>query len=75
MSLISSLGAPSWFITFAPADVNHPIALYYADTKETIYPTFRMEAERVKLIANNPVAGARFFKALVDMFIKHVLGV
>jgi len=32
-ALISYLGAPSWFITFAPADVNYPVALYYADQK------------------------------------------
>ena len=31
-SLVSFLGAPSWFVTFAPADVKHPIALYFADT-------------------------------------------
>ena len=29
-SLVSYLGAPSWFITFAPADVKHPVALYMA---------------------------------------------
>src|ERR1700676_3309353 len=34
-SLISYGGAPSWFITFAPADNKHPMCLYYADTKET----------------------------------------
>ena len=27
-SLVSYLGAPSWFVTFAPADVKHPLALY-----------------------------------------------
>jgi len=27
------------------------------------------------LIAQNPVAGARFFKYMVQLFIKHVLGV
>ena len=32
-SLISYIGAPSWFITLSPADVKHPICLYYADTK------------------------------------------
>jgi len=30
-SLISFMGAPSWFITFSPADNRHPIALYFAD--------------------------------------------
>ena len=29
----------------------------------------------MNLIANNSVAGARFFKVMVDLFIKHVLGV
>ena len=31
--------------------------------------------ERIRLIAKNPVAGARFFHFMVQMFIKHVLGV
>ncbi|KZT13898.1 hypothetical protein NEOLEDRAFT_1082121, partial [Neolentinus lepideus HHB14362 ss-1] len=30
---------------------------------------------RAKLIANNPVAGARFFDMMVKLFIEHVLGV
>ncbi len=30
-SLVSYLRAPSWFITFAPANVKHPLALYMAD--------------------------------------------
>ena len=34
-SMTSYLGAPSWFITFAPADVNHPIVLYYAGDNHT----------------------------------------
>ena len=74
-SLVSYLGAPSWFVTFAPADVKHPLALYFADTNQEFIPEFRDKTERMNLIANNPVAGARFFKVMVDMFIKHVLGV
>jgi len=30
-SLISYIGAPSWFITFTPADNMHLICLYYAE--------------------------------------------
>ena len=74
-SLISYIGAPSWFITFAPADNKHPICLYYADTKETYSPELRSSNECYRLIAKNPVAGARFFHFMVQMFIKHVLGV
>ena len=74
-SLISYFGAPSWFITFSPADNMHPISLYFADTQETFNPELRPENERYRLIAQNPVAGAQFFHFIVEMFIKHVLGV
>ncbi|TFK50561.1 hypothetical protein OE88DRAFT_1602473, partial [Heliocybe sulcata] len=74
-SLIAYKGAPSWFITFAPADVQHPICLYYANTGETFKSHILPKDERAKLIANNPVAGARFFDMMVKLFIKHVLGV
>jgi hypothetical protein len=74
-SLISYFGAPSWFITFAPADNMHPICLYFADTQETFSPELRLEDKRYKLISENPVAGARFFHFMCEMFIKHVLGV
>ncbi|KAI0769472.1 hypothetical protein BC629DRAFT_1292039, partial [Irpex lacteus] len=73
-SLTAYLGAPSWFITFAPADVNHPICLYFADTKQKYWPNIPTQNERIRLIASNPVAGARFFKFITEMFIKHVLG-
>ena len=74
-ALVSYLGAPSWFITFAPADVKHPLALYFADTQQEYTPEFRVKEERLNLIANNPVAGARFFNVIVELFLKHVLGV
>jgi len=74
-SLISYLGAPSWFITFSPADNMHPISLYYADTDEKFSPELRPYNDRYRLISQNPVAGARFFHFMVEMFIKHVLGV
>lgn len=73
-SMVSYLGAPSWFITFAPADVKHPLALYMADTNQTFVPKFRTQDERMRLIANNPVAGARFFNVMVQLFLKNVLG-
>ena len=74
-SLVSYLGAPSWFITFAPTDVKHPLPLYFADTNQEFVPEFRDKNKCINLIANNPVAGAQFFKVMVDMFIKHVFGV
>jgi hypothetical protein len=44
-SMVSYLGAPSWFITFAPADVKNPICLYFADTQETFSPKIRGKDE------------------------------
>ena len=48
---------------------------YYADTKEEFTPELKGYDERYRLIAENPVAGARFFDMVVKLFIKHVLGV
>ena len=74
-SLMAHYGAPSWYITFSPADVKHPICLYFADSNESFTPNLRPYDERIRLIAANPVAGARFFHFMVELFIKHVLGV
>src|SRR6202790_3094394 len=74
-SLISFRGAPSWYITLSPADNKHPISLYYADTKEEFTPIIRSKSEKDSLIADNPVASARFFHFMIQAFIKHVLGV
>jgi hypothetical protein len=73
-SMISQLGAPSWFITLSPADSRHPICLYYADNSVEYKPELRSGNERNLLVAQNPVAAARFFDLMVRTFIKHVLG-
>ncbi|TDL17973.1 hypothetical protein BD410DRAFT_688569, partial [Rickenella mellea] len=75
-SLMAYCGAPSWFITFAPADVRHPVCLYFADTQEKFTPDIVKSADdRFRLIASNPVAGARFFDFMVKLFIEHILSV
>ncbi|KAF8580433.1 hypothetical protein K439DRAFT_1648210 [Ramaria rubella] len=73
-SLLAYLGAPTWYITFSPADVKHPIALYLAAHKERIRPVLNINEANYKLIADNPVASARFFHIIVQAFIKHVIG-
>jgi hypothetical protein len=73
-SLISFLGAPSWFITLSPADNRHPICLYFADTGDRFSPELRSSTDRNHLIAANPLAAARFFDLIVRSFIKNVLG-
>lgn len=74
-SLLYYYGAPSWFVTMSPSDSNHPLCLYYADTKEEFRPELKYDNEALALIAKNPVAAARFFHKVVELFIEHVLGV
>ncbi len=75
-SLIAAKGAPMWYITLSPADIQHPICLYYADTKEEFRPDLLLPYdERHRLICKNPVAGARFFHFMIQTFISDVLGV
>lgn len=72
-SLITHKGAPSWFITLSPADNRHPICIYWADKNVIFNPALRQATERVRLVARNPVAGARFFHYMVQLLIKHLL--
>jgi hypothetical protein len=76
-SMISYLGAPSWFITFSPIDVKHPLSIYYASTDEVFKPDLSLFSsdKAYSLICENPVAAARFFNFIVKAFIKHILGV
>ncbi|KZP22505.1 hypothetical protein FIBSPDRAFT_738879, partial [Athelia psychrophila] len=74
-ALIEFMGAPSWFITFSPSDLMHPLCLYFADTKTEFKPEIRMPDVRRRLIADNPVAGARFFHFMVQTFLQCVLGI
>ncbi|PSS37384.1 hypothetical protein PHLCEN_2v774, partial [Hermanssonia centrifuga] len=75
-SLIIAKGAPVWFITFAPADFKHPLCLYYCGERidlnifEGALPDYQ---HRMRLIANNPVACARFFHRVVTSFLRHIL--
>ena len=74
-SLINYLGSPSWYITLSPADIQHPICIYFADTKEKFTPTLPTYDERARLVCQNPVSGARFFDFMVCTFLEEVLGV
>ncbi|PPQ81054.1 hypothetical protein CVT26_006166, partial [Gymnopilus dilepis] len=74
-SLMAFKGAPLWFVTFSPADVKHPLCIYYAGKRLDFQPNVPLSAEeRKKLISENPVAAARFFHFMVQAFICHILG-
>lgn len=74
-SLIAYMGASLWYITLSPADNKHPLCLYFADKECFDINLSWTEDKHYRLITSNPVAGARFFDFMVEMFIKHILGV
>jgi hypothetical protein len=74
-SLIYHRGAPFWYITISPADVKHPLCIYFADKKEKFEVEILPYDARLRLVCQNPVAGARFFDFLVRLFISEILGI
>ena len=74
-SLLVYLGAPSWYITISPADINHPLCVYWASTGDEYRPNLTQYRDAVVKVIRNPVAAARFFDFMVRLFIKHALGV
>ena len=74
-SLIYHRGAPFWYITISPADIKHPLCIYYANKKEEFSVEILPYDERLRLVCSNPVAGARFFDFMVKLFITDILGV
>ncbi|EIW58460.1 uncharacterized protein TRAVEDRAFT_79820, partial [Trametes versicolor FP-101664 SS1] len=77
-SLIVEYGVPTFFVTFAPVDFKHPVCLYYCgepiDLTDSA-PDLPSAGSRLRAIASNPVACARFFDLMVRTFVKQVLRV
>ncbi|KDQ26089.1 hypothetical protein PLEOSDRAFT_1015325, partial [Pleurotus ostreatus PC15] len=71
-SLMYHVGSPIWYITLSPVDIKHPICIYYAGSDETFQPVMPAE-ERMRTVTSNPVACARFFKFMVEVFIYEIL--
>ena len=55
-SLISCLGAPSWYIMLLPADIQHPICVYYAGAQTEFIPTVAPYDNHMRSVCANPVA-------------------
>ena len=74
-SLIAHKSAPYFYVTLSPADIQHPLCIYFAQTNEEFKPNILPYDERLCSVCANPVAGARFFHFLIETFISDVLGV
>lgn len=72
-SLVACIGAPSWFITLSPVDSKHPLCIYWAGKDVEFNLDLGDQNEKIRRVAANPVAGARFFHFLVQLFIRHIL--
>ena len=77
-SLMVKLGLPSFFITINPADLNHPLVLHFAGKKVNLDAPFSgpwlKKEERAVLVAKDPVAAAKFFHTLVEVWLRDILG-
>ena len=58
-SMINHIGSPSWYITLSPADIQHPISIYFVSTNNQFCPDLPSYDERACLVCENPVAGAQ----------------
>ncbi|KIY62695.1 hypothetical protein CYLTODRAFT_433238 [Cylindrobasidium torrendii FP15055 ss-10] len=75
-SLLYSEGAPSWYVTFTPNDFVHPLCFYWASSNEQYEPNLLPDkGKRRAMVVDNPVAAARFFNYMVEIFTEHILGV
>ncbi|SJL13074.1 uncharacterized protein ARMOST_16511 [Armillaria ostoyae] len=72
-SLMAAEGVLSWYFTMAPSDHSHPICVYWAGNKVEFDPVLLQERDRVRSVTSNPVAAARFFNFMVQLFITHIL--
>ncbi|THU79555.1 hypothetical protein K435DRAFT_697556, partial [Dendrothele bispora CBS 962.96] len=79
-ALSRSSGTPSLFFTLNPADGHNPITSFLAGKDINIDAPFNnpdsrfTSTDRLKTLAANPVAGAKFFHLMVDEFIGEFLG-
>jgi len=74
-SLMAYTGVPAWYVTLAPPNSKSPICLYFASNDSKFKVLLRTRNKCLLLVANNPVASAHFFNFMIEIFIKHVLGV
>ncbi|CAN0496989.1 unnamed protein product, partial [Ectocarpus sp. 12 AP-2014] len=70
ISFIVQMGQPLFWLTINPADVNSPIVMVLAgvelDVTSRLKADFPAYADKLRFVANDPVASADFFHATID---------
>jgi hypothetical protein len=76
-ALCFHLGLPSLFITINPADIHSPVALYFAgvdlDLDDILSRELPTTYGRAHIVANHPVATAKFFNVLIKNILKYLV--
>ncbi|KAJ6613288.1 hypothetical protein B0H10DRAFT_1661393, partial [Mycena sp. CBHHK59/15] len=79
-AISGSMGTVSIFFTLNPADTYNPLSAYAAGGDIDLDTAFGnsdsrfTSFERAHMLAANPIAGAEFFKLMVDQFVNVFLG-
>ena len=84
ISMVHLHGLPSWFITVSPPDQDNILTFRMANgtpghANDGTEVFLRVEAQpdltaRMRAVANNPAAAAEMFKTLVEVVMKHLVG-
>ena len=73
LGLMIREGSPALWITLSPAGVHSPIFLQIAGHTVDL-SDIPSHVERAKLVANDPLAAAKYFNEVIDAFTKFLLG-
>jgi hypothetical protein len=73
-------GLPSFFVTINPSDLDHPLLLHFAGKTINLDSPLDSvgwldKSKRAELVAKDPVAAAKFFHTLVEVWLKTVMGI
>jgi hypothetical protein len=77
--MINYFGPPSFFVTVAPSDMDSVLTLRLAHvaSNATVDMNFTLPslAQRMKNLADNPVAAAQVYQRLIECMLQHLIGV
>ena len=78
-ALMLKYGLPTFFVTINPNDIEHPLVMHFAGKQVNLDDPFSNgwlpKAERAKILADNPVAAAKFFHTLIEIWLETIIGI
>jgi hypothetical protein len=78
-ALMMLYGLPNFFVTINPSDLDHPLVLHFAGHEVNLDRPFADgwvdKATRARLVAEDPVAVAKFFRTVITLWLSTIVGV